>query len=191
MKRCLSYHFRPAGFSLIESMIALFVLSIGLLGMAALMMNVTKVAAERGKFDQALKLTKGKLSQLGHVEWNLVATGTGSVSALLYGAPDEQVVVEGPLNYLGLTSAESAVTPYVFTRSLVMCMDDVDGGSNAAASPGASACGDVTVSRPTELACDVSTLTEGQARARVLTTYVDRTGKCHKIAMDQLLVDFQ
>ncbi len=182
---------KGAGFTLIESLIALLVLSVALLGMAAVMAKASLMAGQRERIEQAIKLSKGRLSQLGHVEFNLIGTGTDQASKLLYGAPNQEVVTEGPLNYQGLDSTVSSVGPFLFRRSLVVCKDDADGGSNANAASGASPCGDVTTSRPQELSCDISKTTAGQVLVRVMTAFRDSSGGCHKVAFDQVLVNFQ
>jgi len=176
------------GFSLIEALVTLLVVNIAFLGMAALMINVTKVRSKQKQFDQAVKLSKAKMGDLEHVTYSLLATGTTSEEKEEWGEANETVVGSGPYNGKGEEDTGATGPPFIFMRSFVVCLDDADGGLNAA-SQGGDSCGNVLTTRPDELSCDTTKTIAAQAMIRILTTFRDRNGKCHTAPLEQIVID--
>ncbi len=178
------------GFTLLEALVTLMVLSIGFLGTAGLMVRVTVIQARNAQLSESRGLTKAKIGQIAHVEYSLLGTGSDAAEQSLWGAPNEAIVLEGPLNAKGETDDGGNTGPFRYTRSFVVCLDNDNGGSSAASGNG-DPCGDIGSTRPDELLCDVTETEEDQAIVRVLTTYRDRHGRCYKVGMQLALVSYQ
>lgn len=181
---------KKQGFTLVEALVAMTILSIGFLGTAGLMVRMTSAQRLQRQTATAQTLTKDKVGQIARTSFSLLGTGSSTAEKLTWGAPNQEVETEGPLNAGGYPDNGSIAGPFRFTRSLVVCMDNLNGGASAA-SQGGDPCGDVTSSRPDALICDVTETDEDQAIVRVLTTYRDRNGRCHTASMQQVLVSFQ
>lgn len=171
-------------------MISLVVISVGFLGLATMVMRTQQAKKRSQDFQDAQTIAKKKMTLLSSLDYEDLATGTTSTEKIQYGAADEEVVSYGPVNRLGLTQSESSQGPHRFTVSFVVCLDNTEGGQTAA-SQGGDACGNVKTSRPNELSCDVTRTDPGEAEIRLLTTYRDTHGQCHKVAMSNIQVDLE
>ncbi|MCB0307729.1 MAG: hypothetical protein KDD48_00035 [Bdellovibrionales bacterium] len=177
-----------AGFNLIQIMISLVVLSLGFLAIAMMVLRTQEAKLRSQRLQNAQSLAKLKISTLAGLEYEALATGSTESEKIQYGAPSQEVVSYGPLNRVGKTQSESSEGPFVYTLSFVVCLDDTEGGIDAP-SEGGKPCGDVESVRPDSLACDVSHTDEGEVEIRVLATYTDRQGNCHKVTMSNIQVD--
>ncbi len=181
---------KRAGFTLVEAMVALTVVAIAFLGMAGVMIRAMQVQRVRDHLDVSVRLAKSKAGQLAQVSFNVLGTGGTGSTQEVYGAPDEDVVSIGPLNKRGEKDSGGTLGPFPYTNSFVVCKDDADGGSDAASESG-DPCGNVSSTRPDELTCDTAETEAGQALVKVLTTFLDRSGRCHKMTFQQSIIDFE
>lgn len=178
------------GFSIVEGLIAITILCIGFLGMAGVMIRSIQAQHINNMNDASLKLARGKSGQLGQIDFALLGAGTTAAENEMYGAPGQAVTVVGPVNKKGeLSSVSGALPPYSYTVSHVVCKDDANGGASAASASG-DPCGAIATTRPADLSCNVALTTAGQAIVRVLVTYRDQGGKCHKVALDRMNINF-
>lgn len=187
-KRKLLLSIKWKAFSLIEVMIALFVLSTGFMAMAGLMLQMT---AQQGKSETMInlrELANAKLGQIAHVEFPLLATGSTTQEQELWGAPSQTIVTIASINKAGKVSNGANYGPFKYTMNFVVCKDDAQGGADAAGAAG-DPCGDVAASRPDELACNIAETEDGQAMVKVLVTSRDKHGRCQKYSISKVLVD--
>lgn len=177
------------GFSFIETLIAVVVLSVAFLALATLMTRVQGLKGKNTRFQEAKYLNTKKLSEVAAIEFTKLATGTDEQTNKTFGAQREGIVTYGPLNKQGQTSQESNQGPFIYTQSFVVCLDESEGGGNASGT--GDPCGNIVQSRPPELSCDVTRTDDGQAEVRVLTTYRDRDGKCHAFKVSNIVTDLE
>ena len=78
---------RSKGFSLIEVVIALFILAICLLALAGLMVTTTRNSSFGGHMTEASTFAQDKLEQLRVSPWAGITTGTDTVTTATTGAP--------------------------------------------------------------------------------------------------------
>lgn len=179
-----------SGFNFIQVMLAMVVVSVGFLGIATMMLKAQEAKKRAKDFQTIQAIASQKLAALASQDILLLATGATAANKILYGAPAQEVVSYGPVNAFGQTSAQSSQGPFPYTVSFVTCLDNLDGGASAA-SQGGDPCGAVTTSRPADLSCDVTKTNEGEVEVKILATYRDRQGGCHKAALSNILVDME
>lgn len=170
-------------------MVTVVILSVAFLALATLMAKAQSAKQQTDRLQQAQFLAKKKMSELIAVDFADLGTGNDAQSNWQFG-PENGVVVSSPLlNRSGIAQADGGVPPFIFTVSFVVCLDDGYGGKSW---PGiGDACGDLTLLRPDALSCDISRTEDGQAEIRVLATYRDRDGRCHKVALSSIAVDME
>jgi prepilin-type N-terminal cleavage/methylation domain-containing protein len=78
---------RSNGFSLIEVIIALFILAIALLALAGLMISTTKNNSFGGHMTEAVIFAQDKLEQLRAAPWTSIIAGWDTVTTATPGAP--------------------------------------------------------------------------------------------------------
>jgi prepilin-type N-terminal cleavage/methylation domain-containing protein len=78
---------RSNGFSLIEVIIALFILAIALLALAGLMISTTKNNSFGGHMTEAATFAQDKLEQLRAAPWASIVAGADTVTTAIPGAP--------------------------------------------------------------------------------------------------------
>ena len=78
---------RSKGFSLIEVVIALFILAICLLALAGLMVTTTRNSSFGGHMTEAVTIAQDKLEQLMAAPWASVLPGDDKVTTAIPGAP--------------------------------------------------------------------------------------------------------
>ena len=178
------------GFTLLEAMVTMLILTIGFLGMAGVMVRTIQIQSVRDHLDNAVNLARSKSGQLAQVSLSVLATGSTTAEKEIYGGPNQEIVSIGPLNKKGEKDDGSTDGPFIYTTHFVICLDDALGGSSASGSNSVKACDDFSSGRPEELACDVGETDSGQAKIAVLTSFYDSHGVCHKVAFDQIAVDF-
>jgi len=83
---------RFKGFSLIEVVIALFILAICLLALAGLMVTTTRNSSFGGHMTEASTFAQDKLEQLRVSPWTGIITGTDTVTTTTPGAPGSGIV---------------------------------------------------------------------------------------------------
>jgi len=115
-------HFRHSkgskGFSLIEVLIALVILSISLLGMASLMSTATKYNASGGRLTEATTLAQDKLETLRITPWTQIVSS----------AADDVVVAPNGTRYTrNWVVATNAVPPDDTLRAVAITVSWNDG----------------------------------------------------------------
>ncbi len=164
------------GFSIIEALVTLLVFSIVMVGTAGLMVKNMQVKRRNAQLIEAQNLAKSKLDQLTHVEFNLLGTGSTEEEEEIWGGPNGKIITRE-------VSGKGV-------RSFVVCLDDADGGSDAGSDTDYS-CADTQIERPSELSCDTSQTSQGEAQLKVLATFRTKDGKCHKFTMSQIVTNLQ
>ena len=109
-----------AGLSVLESLIAMVVLSIAFLGMSALIVNTAYFRMLNNIKDQSRKLSQAKVSQLSHVDFSLLGTGTNDEEDWLLGKNNGEITVRGPLNEKGELDEGSQTGPIIFLQSFMI-----------------------------------------------------------------------
>lgn len=181
------------GFTIVEVMVAMVVLAIGLLGMAGMTLMVIKGGTDASRMTYATNLSSDKMEALKDVTWadlgsvseaDCEPTSINYPNALLMGCVNQKIVNESGLNQQGSTTSGG---PYPFTRRWVICTDT--GGATAIND--SNRC-DVNL-RPSELGCNVGSteVQTNEKKIKILVTWLDRTGRCHKIDMKSIQVNLQ
>jgi prepilin-type N-terminal cleavage/methylation domain-containing protein len=83
---------RSKGFSLIEVIIALFILAIALLALAGLMISTTKNNSFGGHMTEAATFAQDKLEQLRAAPWTSIVAGADTVKAEIPGVPGTGII---------------------------------------------------------------------------------------------------
>jgi len=107
------------GFSLIEVMVTLLILSFGMLGIAALMTLSTKTAAASAHTEEAFRIAQGQLESLEATGYNGISSGSANVtgsSGVAYSVNWTATVV-GQVKQVSLSVqwSDSAVSKHAFT----------------------------------------------------------------------------
>lgn len=172
------------GFTMMEMMVALVLLSIGLLGFTAMSVLMIKSTRTASKMDEASTLSQATIEDMGSVTWDNLGTDTTAPAA--NGYTSATVRTEGPLNKNGFVDGTSGQTgPYIFYRHLVVCSSTTTVA--AGASPSQCAGTITSTNRPPQLSCNGSTLTTREKLLRVLISWSDRNGECRFKAVDSLV----
>ncbi len=172
------------GFTLIEMMVALVLLSIGMLGFSAMSILMVKATRTASTADEAATISQSTIETLTAITWANLGTDTAMPAP--NGLNNAQVRTEGPLNRNG--EAEGTGTgPYLFYRHVVVCSN-----TTSTVAPGASpdlCATSITASnRPATLSCSTITpaLTAREKMIRVLVSWLDRNGQCRYKNNDSL-----
>ncbi len=98
----MNYSIKFRGFTLIEVMIALVILSIAFLGLAGLMVQTTKNTAFGGLMTEAATFAQDKLEELRASSWVAITPGSDLIHVIEDGSGVRQVEVKNwvPLNNL-------------------------------------------------------------------------------------------
>jgi len=122
---------RKEGFSLIEVLVALSILSVGLLALALFQVTAIKGNAVAGKWTVATQLAQDRLERFRHVQWNAIdnsAPGgynTGTMTpnyANLPGAAGDTTTVRGtPFYRVWYVNPRTIGTTASFTTITVWC----------------------------------------------------------------------
>ncbi len=195
---------KRAAFTLIEVMVAMVVLAIGLLGMAAMTILVMRGNKSAEQMTVATTLTTQKIEALKDTGFDLLGTVTSETDSnyLNYGmSGDVFTGPEGPMNALG----ETAATPgaeHIYYRLFSICTESAtfcDGGACTAdvcdllgdATDGVGNIDRTTSGTPKQVACDSNSANSQEKLLRVVTYWKDRFGKCHRVAMDTIVVNLE
>lgn len=184
-----------SGFTLVEIMVAMVILAIGLLGMAGMTILVIRGNKGADQITIATQLATQKMESLkdqGFANLGSINNAADTLS-LSYGLTSSRFVgPEGPLNSLGEASA-SASPDYLYYRAFVVCSSDgpwpctpATCTSNICDNPDGI---DSSTLIPAELACDSTMAQTNEQRLRVVTYWKDRYNKCHRVAMDTIVVN--
>ena len=115
--------FLKNAFSSVEVMVTLMVLSVGFLAMAGLMMQITAQQSRNETYNNLRELAKAKLSQITHVDFSLLGTGSTADEQKLWGAPGEVIVTSSSLNKAGEVYDGSNFGPFKYTLNFVVCLE--------------------------------------------------------------------
>jgi prepilin-type N-terminal cleavage/methylation domain-containing protein len=177
------------GFTILELMVGVFILTIGILGFSGMVMMQAQGTRIAKGLDEAATLVQSQVETLDNVTWaDLGNQSAGSCITGCNGFTNGDVWTEGPLNRNGeSTCSPSTGNPCSYYRSTVICTENtksVKPGNNPLYC-GSTLSGD---NRPQALACEKDdTLAEAMREdpnsrekiIRVLVAWTDRNGKCH------------
>lgn len=200
---------KKEGFTLIEVMVAMVVLAIGLLGMAAMTILVMRGNKSADQLTIATSLATQKMEVLKDTGFNDLGTAASAADSNYYdyGVTSSHFTgPEGPFNALGETSSVTDAS-YIYYRSFSVCWDaDTFCGSDTSSGLCTDSLCDLlgtatdglgtmvstaTTGTPKELACYGDSANASEKRLRVVTYWKDRFGKCHRVAMETIVVDLE
>jgi|GEM_PF-4593248 len=189
-------HFQK-GISIIEAMVAMVVISIGLLGMAGLMSNLMVVQTSRKNFEDAITLTKAHINAFSKIPYGALGTGTTVSQKRRLGAPGFEVTSLQELNVFGETSSSSVEGPFIFFLHHLICHDPGHPSYAITYTPGPAVIDDPDLpcdlidsnKKPSTLYCGTPVI--NQVKIKVLTAFRDKDGRCRQFGLERTVINLE
>ena len=176
---------KSSAFTMIEMLVAMILLSVGLLGFSAMSVLMIKASRTSSKADESATLAQDAVEDLSAVAWDDLGTDTALPAA--NGLANADVRSEGPINRNGETEG-TGTGPYIYYRYVVVCaLAHIAVSPQGNQDPCAEGTTDITAHRPPELACNTAGLSTREKLIRVVVSWHDRNGECRYKATDSLV----